>query len=408
MPVYEYSALNQKGKSTAGVIDADSPVDARQKLRTDMLFPVSIEEVAERSPDQTSSRTALFNYFRRVRPMELAAVTRQLATLTGAGFPLVSALETLMPQAKSRSLQQTLAKVKERVVEGGTFAQALEQFPGTFTPVYINMVRAGESSGTLELILERLADITEKQEALKTRIQAALAYPLLMALVGVLVVFFLLTAIVPNILTIFADVGQTLPLPTRILMGVSRFFGRFWPFMLLLMVAGALFYFIFNRTPKGRLVFDQIRLQTPFFGNLIRQLSAARISRTLGSLLENGVPMMHALEIVQNVTGNGVLSKAVAKTAKEVGHGKPLGRTMGLHSVFPELFVQMVTVGEQSGDLETMLGKVADIYENDVQQRIMTITAMLEPLMILFMGVIVGFIVLSICLPIFEMNQLVG
>ena len=408
MPVYEYSALNQKGKTTQGVINADSSVSARQKLRTDMLFPVSIEEVADTSPDQTTSRTAIFKYFKRVRPMELAAMTRQLATLTGAGFPLVSALETLMPQAKSHSLQQTLAKVKERVVEGGTFAQALEQFPGTFTPVYINMVRAGESSGTLELILDRLADITEKQEVLKARIQAALAYPLLMALVGVVVVFFLLTAVVPNILTIFADLGQTLPLPTRILMGTSQFFSRFWPFMLLLVVVGVVIYFIFNRTPKGRLTLDRFRLKIPFIGDLIRQLSATRISRTLGSLLENGVPMMQALEIVQNVTGNGVLSKAVADTAKEVGHGKPLGRTMGLHPVFPALLVQMVTVGEQSGQLETMLDKVADIYETDVQQRIMTITAMLEPLMILFMGVIVGFIVLSVCLPIFEMNQLVG
>lgn len=408
MPVYEYSALNQKGKTTQGVINADSSVSARQKLRADMLFPVSIDEVADTSPDQTTSRTAIFKYFKRVRPMELAAVTRQLATLTGAGFPLVSALETLMPQAKSRSLQQTLAKVKERVVEGGTFAQALEQFPGTFSPVYINMVRAGESSGTLELILERLADITEKQEALKARIQAALAYPLLMALVGTVVVFFLLTAVVPNILTIFSDLGQTLPLPTRILMGTSRFFSRFWPLFLLLFCVGGVAYFFLNRTPKGRFGIDRTRLKIPFIGNLIRQLAAARISRTLGSLLENGVPMMQALEIVQNITGNVVLSNAVTKTAKEVGQGKPLGMTMGRYPVFPALFVQMVTVGEQSGELETMLGKVADIYETDVQQRVMTITAMLEPVMILLMGVIVGFIVLSICLPIFEMNQLVG
>lgn len=408
MPVYEYSALNQKGKTTQGVINADSSVSARQKLRADMLFPVSIKEVADTSPDQTTSRTAIFKYFKRVRPLELAAVTRQLATLTGAGFPLVSALETLMPQAKSRSLQQTLAKVKERVVEGGTFAQALEQFPGTFTPVYINMVRAGESSGTLELILDRLADITEKQEVLKARIQAALAYPLLMALVGTVVVFFLLTAVVPNILTIFSDLGQTLPLPTRILMGLSHFFSRFWPFFLLLLCIGGVAYFLLNRTPKGRFNIDRTRLKIPFIGNLIRQLAAARISRTLGSLLENGVPMMQALEIVQNVTGNMVLSKAVAATAKDVGQGKPLGMTMSRHPVFPSLFVQMVTVGEQSGELETMLGKVADIYDTDVQQRIMTITAMLEPIMILLMGVIVGFIVLSICLPIFEMNQLVG
>ncbi|MFP4390410.1 MAG: type II secretion system F family protein, partial [Desulfococcaceae bacterium] len=223
MPVYEYTALDARGKSVSGIIDAESAVAARQRLRGSRIFPVSVQET-QRSPEKKSGwMTALSHSFARVRPSEVALMTRQLSTLAGAGFPLVTALDTMIPQIKSPGFKRVMAQIKDSVVEGNTFAAALSPYPGIFSPVYVNMVRAGETSGTLEIVLDRLADIAEKQQALATRIKTALAYPILMGVIGVLVLFFLLAFIVPSIASIFEDMGQALPTPTRILILISDF-----------------------------------------------------------------------------------------------------------------------------------------------------------------------------------------
>jgi general secretion pathway protein F len=216
MPVYEYTALDAKGKSKSGIIDADGTSAARQKLRSTGIFPVSIKETQELLEKKAPRTLELSRYFSRVKPAEIAMMTRQLATLISAGFPLVSALDALLPQTKSHGFKRTLAQIKDAIVEGQSFAQALSQYPGVFTPLYINMVRAGETSGTLEIVLDRLADITEKQQDLKNRIQTALAYPILMCIIGILVLFVLLTYIVPSIISIFTEMNQVLPTPTRI------------------------------------------------------------------------------------------------------------------------------------------------------------------------------------------------
>lgn len=407
MPVYEYSALNDRGKNVTGIIDAESAVVARQKLRGSRIFPVSIQET-RRTPDRKSGwRTSFSRSFTRVRPSEVALTTRQLATLVGAGFPLVTALDTLIPQTKSPGFKRVMAQIKDAVVEGSSFAAALAPYPGIFSPVYVNMVRAGETSGTLEIVLDRLADISEKQQALATRIKTALAYPTLMAVIGVLVLFFLLAFIVPSIASIFDDMGQALPTPTRILIAVSDFLKVYWWVVLGFVAAAGFAARRYQKTERGRRLWDRWILKAPGAGSLVRRLAAARFTRTLASLLANGVTLMAALDIVENIVGNVHLSEAIARAGEEVGKGQALGTSLAESGLFPVLAIQMIQVGEQSGEMEPMLEKVADVFENEVESTVLSLTALLEPIMILVMAVVVGFIVLSICLPIFEMNELV-
>ncbi len=407
MPVYEYKGLNIKGKSVSGIVDAESAYAARQKLRTTKIYPTDIQETHETPTRKAERFSGISRSFTRVRPAEVSLMTRQLSTLVGAGFPLVSALDTLIPHIRPQSFQRVLAQIKDTIVEGNTFATALSHFPAVFSPLFINMVRAGESSGTLEIVLERLADITEKQQALKSRIRSALAYPVLMAGIGVLVLFFLLTFIVPNIASIFSDMDKALPAPTQVLIIISDFCKQYWWALLLLLCI--LFFSIrqFIKTEKGRLYWDRLMLKFPGGGVLVKKLAVARFTRTLGSLLENGVTMLAALDIVRNIVGNVLLSQAIDKAAEDVGKGQGLGMSLAETDVFPPLSIQMILVGEQSGELEPMLNKVADVYENEVESTVMSLTSLLEPLMILVMAAIVGFIVLSICLPIFEMNELI-
>ena len=407
MPVYEYTALDIKGKTISGIIDADSSRSALQKLRASKTYPVSIEEVHDTAAIKAPKTFSVLRPFTRVKPQEVSMMTRQLATLLGAGLPLVPAIAALTSQTRSQSFKKMLAKIKDSIVEGNSFARSLSLFPGTFSALYINMVTAGETSGALEIVLERLADITEKQQALKNRIRSAMAYPILMSLIGVLVLFLLLTFIVPNITSIFTDMNQTLPAPTLFLIRISDIFKIYWWIILIGIAAAVLILRRINKTVKGGYVFDKIKLQLPRLGLLTKKLAVARFSRTLGSLLENGVSMLPALGIVKNIVGNALIADAIEDASKEVSKGKGLGSALAESKIFPDLSIQMIQVGEQSGKLEEMLNKVAEVFENEVEGSIMTMTSLLEPVMILMMAVIVGFIVLSICLPIFEMSQLV-
>ncbi len=407
MPVYEYTALDPKGKTITGIIDAESSPAARQKLRTSRIYPVQIRETDKAATKKESRSLTGGRLMGRIKPGEVAMMTRQLATLLNAGFALVPALDTLIPQTKSPAFKRCLAHIKDAIVEGNGFATALERYPSVFSAVYINMVAAGESSGTLEIVLDRLADITEKQQALKTRIRSALAYPVLMTGIGVLVLFLLMTFIVPSISAIFTDMNQVLPAPTRFLIASSALFQAYWWVLLVILIGLGFAFNTFKKTRKGRRVVDRAVLSLPGFGVLARKLAVARFSRTLGSLLENGVTVLSALEIVKNIVGNVLLAEAVERASREVGKGQGLARSLSEGDIFPSLSIQMIQVGEQSGELERMLNKIADVFENEVEQTVLGMTSLLEPIMILLMGVVVGFIVLSICLPIFEMNQLI-
>lgn len=407
MPVFEYTALDQKGKNISGIIDADSAITAKQKLRASNSYPVSIKEVTDIPTKKDSKGITIPGLFVRVRQRDVTMMTRQLATLVGAGFPLVSAIDALIPQTKSFAFNKVLARIKDSVVEGSSFANALALYPETFSPLYINMTHAGESSGTLEIVLTQLADIMEKQQELKSRIRAALAYPILMSVIGIIVLGLLLVFIVPSITAIFSDMDQVLPAPTLFLLAFSNLLKTYWWLLLFIITALAIGFQNFRKTAKGHYLVDKTKLSLPTFGTLTKKLAVARFSRTLGSLLKNGVSMLPALEIAKNIAGNILISNAVESAAKEVGQGQGLAVALSKADTFPNLSIQMIQVGEQSAELESMLNKMADVFEKEAESSIMSMTSLLGPILILLMGVVVGFIVLSICLPIFEMSQLI-
>jgi len=409
MPVYEYKALNANGKSVSGIIDTESSITARQKLRSSQIFPIEIKEVyaTKKESDKTGS-ISISRPFARVKQSEITMMTRQLSTLVGAGFPLVSAISTLIPQTKSNIFQKTLSQIKDSIEEGSSFAGALALYPETFSQIYINMVRAGESSGTLEIVLERLADITENQQALTNKIKSMLAYPAIMTVIGSGVLFFLLAYIVPKITTIFEDVDRVLPAPTRFLISTGDILKSFWWLFLILIVAAIFCFRALRKTERGRYIIDRFLLSLPIVGELLKKLAVARFARTLGSLLENGVTLLSSLEIVKNIVGNVLIAEVVEKAASDVEKGHALGKTIESSNIFPNLSVQMILVGEQSGELEPMLNKVADVFENEVESTVIAMTSWLEPVIILIMGVVVAFIVLSIVLPIMEMNRLIA
>ncbi len=404
MPVYEYQALNKKGNNISGLIDADNIRNATIKLRSSKIFPTSMTEVKTQAGKQKKSFS--FSYS-KIRVSEIAMMTRQLATLIAAGFPLTTALHTMLPQTKKESFKRVLSKIKDSIEEGSSFADALAQYPDIFSNIYINMVRAGEASGTLEIVLERLADISEKQHKLNSKLKSVMAYPILMTLIGAGVLFFLLTVIVPNITSIFEEMNHSLPLTTQILIHTSHVLRQWWLMILGFIILTIFSYKIIIKKLSVQTAIDKFILKLPVVGELVQKISVARLTRTLGSLLENGVSLLDALEIVQNVTGNKIIKNALIDAKKEVERGRELGDVLSQNNNFPYLAVQMIKVGEQSGNLESMLKKTAQVYDDEIETTIVGMTSLLEPVIILVMAVVVGFIVLSICLPIFEMNQLV-
>ena len=409
MPVFEYSALDAKGRKKSGIVDADSPVTARQKLREEGVFPVSVKETARTADGaRTGSSAALSGLFSGVKPRFVSIMTRQLATLVGAGMPLVTALEILIPQTAHPRLQRVMAQVKDSIVEGSSLAQALGRHPKVFPPIYINMVRAGEASGALEIVLARLADLFERQENSRLRIKKAMVYPVVMMFLGSAVMVVLMVYIVPSITAIFEQVDRALPTPTRILLAVSSAIRSYWWLMAAAAAAAVAAVGRARGTEKGRLALDEAILKIPVAGGLVLKLAVARFSRTLGSLLANGVPMLSAMEIVKAVVENRVIQAVVSEAAVKIGEGRGLGESLGAAKVFPIVAVQMMGVGEQSGELEAMLENVADLYQGKAEAAIDSLTTLLEPIMILFMAVVVGFVVISILLPIFEMSQLAG
>ena len=407
MPVYEYTALDGSGKSVNGIIDADSPVAARQRLRGSGIFPVDVKETSSRPRDLRSGPVSVSALLKRIKPGEVSVATRQLSILLGAGVPLVASLDALISQITNPLLKKIVAQIKESVNEGNSLAYALSSHPRIFSSIYVNMVRAGEASGSLDVVLERLADLGEHQQALRGRFKAALAYPVFMFFIGTLVLFFLITFIVPNITQIFREMHQTLPIPTVVLINVSNFLKSFWWLILLATAVGIVIIRHLKNTPRGRCVWDEVKLRIPVLGPISNKMAVARFGRTLGSLLKAGVPLISALQIVRNIVNNVIIADVIDNTVDEIQAGKSLASPLAQSRWFPSIVVQMISVGEQSGELETMLSKIADTYDRDVESQIMAMTSMLEPVMILVMGLIVGFVVISILLPIFEMNQMI-
>ena len=408
MPVYEYTALDRVGKNISGIIDADSTVAARQKLRASGKYPVQVKEATSKAKAEPGTSFSFPTIFNRVTADDIHALTRQLATLLNAGIPLVGALDALMEQTTSPPLKRIIAQVKESVNKGNSLTASLSKHPKLFSNIYINMVRAGEASGSLDVVLERLADFGEHQQALKGRFQAALVYPLFMAIVGSGVLFFLLSFVVPNLTRIFTEMKQVLPLPTTILIWFSGFMRLYWWIIVAIMVAIIVGIKEAIKKPKGRYIWDTLKLRSPVIGQINRKIALSRFGRTLGSLLQSSVPLITSLQIVRNIVNNVLIGDVIEEAIEDIQAGKSLNIALSKSVWFPPVFRQMISVGEQSGDLEGMLHKIADAYEREVETRITGMTALIEPIMILLMAVVVGFIVISILLPIFEMNQMVG
>ncbi len=399
MPVYEYTALDASGRKRKGIIEAESLASARQKIRQSGGYPVDISETVPRSRDRKKGAMLLAPIGPRVRQQEIHLVTRQLATLLEAGIPLVQALNGLMEQTGNKTLKTVIAQIKDSINEGNTLTAALSEHPRLFSRIYINMVRAGEASGSLDVVLERLAEFGENQQALKSRIAAAMIYPIFMAIIGSGVLFMLITFIVPAITKVFENSQQALPTITVLLIRISTFLQHSW-WLLILVLAALVFLLRFLLgQPSGRRVWDRMKLTLPGLRDLNIKLASARFGRTLASLLQSGVPLVTALQIVKNILNNVLLAEVLEQACEELEKGKSLSRSLRGNQWFPPMLVQMIGVGEQSGALEKMLAKAAASYEKEVEARIIALTSLIEPIMIIGMGAVVAVIVISILLP---------
>ncbi len=407
MPVYEYKALDRSGKSCKGLIDADSESKARSKLRSSGKYPISMRESLSKTKSSKKRGILGGSLFERIKSDEIHIITRQLATLIGAGIPLINALASLIDQSSNPALKRILAQIRDSVNEGSSLTNALSQHPKLFSNIYINMVRSGEASGSLDIVLERLADFGENQKALQAKLKAALVYPIFMAVIGTGILVFLISYIVPNITRVFIDMERVLPLPTRILIFASDGLRHYWWLGLLLILGLVVLVRLFLAREYGRRVWDRIKLSFPITGSVNRKIILARFASTLGSLLNSGVPLIASLQIVSSLVNNRLIAEVIEEAIEKITKGKSMSSALESSVWFPPLFLQMIGVGEQSGQLEVMLDKVAQAYEREVESAIMGMTALIEPIMISAMGAAVGFVVLSILLPIFEMNQMV-
>ncbi len=402
MPVFEYKGVAASGKNISGVLDGESLKAVRARLKKDGIVILDIREGgairANRSIDLRAGAG-------RVRLVDLANATRQLATLLSSGLPLMEALTVMVEQEESPPLKAALSSVRDSVREGASLADALKANPKTYSPLYINMVSAGEASGTLEITLARLADFLDEQVRFRGRFAAALAYPALMTVIGVGVLFFLFSFVLPRVVGMFEDMKQQLPFMTIALLWVVQVVSKGWWAILAAAVAAVYYLRRYFATPAGKAWRDERVLKLPVFGNLIRMIAVSRFTRTLGTLLNSGVPTLTALDIVQSVVGNSVLAAAIQRARENVREGESIAEPLRRSGLFPPVVIQMVGVGERSGELEKMLLKISDSFDRTVETRITALMSLLEPVIILVMGLVVGFIVIAIMLPILQMSS---
>jgi general secretion pathway protein F len=407
MPVFAYRGLAANGRSVAGVIDADSPRNARGKLRDLGIFPTDLaaEEAAERTSER-SLQDYLPAFRRRIPATELALLTRQLSTLLGAGVQLVEALSALAEQSTRPMVKRTLSQVRESVREGASLADALSAHPHIFSDLYIGMVRVGEAAGALEAVLDRLADYSEQQSEFVSKVRGALTYPAIMIIVGSLIMGFLVVYVIPQVATIFEQQHAVLPLLTRVLIAASDFLTGHWIAILTMLVAllaGVIGGF---STRAGRRFYDQWILRLPIIGTVVTRVLCARFARTLATLLQSGVQLLPAMTAVKRVVTNGLLADAIEQSRESIREGHGMGQTLQRGGLFPPLLIEMIKVGERSGELERMLERAADNYEREVDASLRQLTALLGPIMTIAMAGIILVMMLSVLLPIFQLNQL--
>jgi type IV pilus assembly protein PilC len=429
MPKYNYVALDAKGKEITGVLDSENTTTAVAKIREMGYFPTNLAEAdkpkkagkdAAPAPAQAGGKPQKKKAGSleiklpgsgKVKSKVLTTFTRQLATLIDAGLPLLRGLSVLGKQEKNPTLKKTLGQLADSVEAGSTFSEGLSQHPKIFNKLYINMVRAGEAGGVLDVTLNRLSEFMEKAEKIKGKIVGAMVYPAVIMVVALSILSFLMIVIVPKFAEIFDSMleGGKLPALTRFVMGISNIMSHNAHYIVLAVIAIIVAYKMVNKNPAGRLAIDKVKINAPIFGPLIRKIGIGRFSRTLGTLIASGVPILQALNIVRETAGNSVIANAVALIHDSVKEGERIVQPMEASKVFPPMVVSMVDVGEETGALPDMLTKVADVYDDEVDNAVGALTSMIEPIMIVFLAVMVGTIVIALFLPLIElMNKLGG
>ncbi len=402
MPVFAYQGRTTQG-STAGEIEAPDRTAAVAELRRKAILVTAIKEKAG-----GAAKAAVASRFGgKVKDKEMAIFTRQFSTMVDAGLPLVQCLTILSEQSDSKTLRAVTSKVASSVEAGSTLADALRRHPKTFDELFVNLVEVGEAGGILDTVLQRLSVYIEKAAALKRKVKSAMIYPATIVGVAFIVVVFMLTFVIPTFAKMFTGMGADLPLPTLIVIRLSDFFQRFWWLVIGGVVGIILGIRAYYRTEGGKSVIDALLLKLPVLGTLIRKVSVARFTRTLGTLVSSGVPILEGLRITARTAGNRVVERAVLETRASVTAGKTLAEPLKASTVFPPMVVQMISVGEQTGALDAMLNKIADFYDDEVDTAVGALTALLEPLMIVFLGVVIGGLVIAMYLPIFRLVTLI-
>lgn len=417
MAVFAWKGLDTKGKAVQGVRDADSPKALRAVLRKEGLFLTDLREEAGRGQPKKKAEGAkqglnreidFAKYLERVKPQEVAVFTRQMATLLKAGIPLAEALAALGEQADNPKLRRILGDVRQQVNEGTALATALGAHRDVFPELYVNMVGAGEVAGNLDVVLARLAEFLDAQIQLRGKVSTAMTYPIIMVVVGAGIMSLLMIVVVPKLTQVFEDSGRALPWNTQLLIFMSSLAANYW-FVLLPLFGLAVWGFRrYIRTPDGQQRWDRFVLGVPIFGGLIRMVAVSRFAKTLGTMLSSGVPILRALDIVKAIIGNKTLEKVIEEARVAIQEGESLAAPLKRSKEFPSLVTHMIAVGERSGQLEQMLENVAMAYDREVEMKVQRMTSLLEPMMILFMGGGVGFVVWSILGPIMAMNDWVG
>lgn len=406
MPIFEYKAIDGENKVKKGIIDADTTRDARLKLKKERLFVTDIKEAKGKRTGGIRIRGVTgVETPNKLRTEQVAAVTRQMASLLQAGIPLAEALRMIIEQAPDKKIESAFRDIRERVTQGVPFGDAVLQHPGYFSDLYSNMVKAGESSGALDKVLVRLAGFLQAQTRLKNKVGAALIYPGVMMGVGVVVVAVLMTFVVPRVTQLIKGRGQDLPLPTRVLVASSEFLVHYWLLVLIGLLLMSIGFNLFLNSEKGGLMWDRFKLRLPVFGDLMRKQAMARFSITLATLLRSGVPALQAIQVTKNVLDNKVLKNALQGVHDRVVEGTDIATPMKMSGAFPPTISYMVGVGEQAGNLEEMLERIAGTYDEEVDLATQKLTSVIEPLIIVLLAVIVAGIVIAIVMPLLQLQR---
>jgi general secretion pathway protein F len=404
MAAFEYTALDAAGKERKGLIEADTPKHARQLVRDKQLLPMEIQEAAQSELKRSRAR----GFMRRgLSTLDLALLTRQLATLLRSGLPLEESLQAVAEQTEKPRVQRIILGVRSKVVEGHPLADGLRDFPQAFPEIYRATVAAGEQSGKLDSVLERLSDYTESRQVMGQQVSNALVYPIVLMVLSFAIVSFLLAYVVPQVVAVFEQGHQELPIATRILIGMSDGIRNYWYYGLAVIGLGTWGFLRWLKAPDARLRFHRVLLRVPLAGKLIRGLNTARFARTFSILTASAVPVLEALKISADVVNNLPMKNAVVDAALRVREGAPIGKSLAARKIFPPMMIHLISSGESSGELEKMLERAAGNQEREMDGLLSTMTNLLGPFMVVFMGAVVMFIVIALLLPIFQLNDLV-